>query len=216
MKSLLEDAIRRILLERKLFILNLHNGNEKCIQGDLYSELYVNLKYNVALEYPLGNREHADIAFFTDKTYSQIDFIVELKHYSPHQTNPDISVIQGIKKEFIKRFNNGIEKVYVIQILTQVANAASNATLQRFPFARTYTGSVKKMGKVISNNILDLVYKKIKNEIDNEVTYFSVKCQIDPEMEVALHFYICGLFEKTKLVLNGRLDESKLPINSTP
>jgi len=64
MKTSIENALRQILLDRKLFYINLFNGNEKCIQGDLYSELNQNLELNTALEFPIGSREHADIAFF--------------------------------------------------------------------------------------------------------------------------------------------------------
>lgn len=38
MKTILENAIRQILINRKLFYISLFSGNEKCIQGDLYSE----------------------------------------------------------------------------------------------------------------------------------------------------------------------------------
>lgn len=216
MKTILENAIRQILINRKLFYINLLNGNEKCIQGDLYSELNRNSELNTALEFPIGNREHADIAFFNNNSFEQLDCVVELKHYSPHQSNPEQSAVGEIKKEIIKRFKNNIQEIYVVQILTQVVNVSNQAVLNNFPFTKTYVKNTSNINNVIVNNKLNLVYDKIQSEIDNEMIYVSSSHQIDNEIVVRLHFYICGPFKKNVLYNNDKLDEMKLPIKPSP
>lgn len=213
MKTLLENAIRQIIFDRKLFYLNLFKGNEKCIQGDLFANLNLNPDVNAALEFPIGNKEHADIALFTDSNYNNLKSIVELKHYSPHQTNPEQSSVREIKKEIKKRFENNIESVYVIQILTQIVNVANQDVLTKYPFTRTYANNEANITNVITNNIINLVYNTIKNEIDNGMRFVSSSYQIDSEIVVSLHFFICGPLQRSKLFKNKDIDETNLPIN---
>lgn len=212
MKTILENAIRQILLDRKLFYINLFNGNEKCIQGDLYSKLNQNLELNTALEFPIGNREHADIAIFKDNKFEHLKCVIELKHYSPHQPNPDQSAVGEIKKEVEKRFKNNIQEVYVIQILTQIANVSNQGVLSKFPFTNTYVKNTNNIKNVTLNNQLNIIYDRLKSDIDSEMCYVSISHQINNEVVVRLHFYICGPFIKSMLFKN-KLDETKLPIN---
>lgn len=215
MKKILEDAIKNILVSRKLFYINLFNGNEKCIQGDLYAEL--NKSKNVALEFPIGNQEHADIAFFTNNSFENVESIVELKHYSPHQTKPEIVSVGNIKDEIVKRLKNNIQEVYVIQILTQVENVSSDIIINHFPFTKGYVKTLKNINRVIGNIInyskLDIVKDKIKTEIDSNVRYVSSMQRINNDIDVRLHFYICGPFTPNLLTSGNELDGTKLPIS---
>ncbi len=69
MKNILENAIKQMIVNRKLFYINLFNGNEKCIQGDLYSEL--NKSKNVSGSKSLFNEKSSFlallIAFLTEE-----------------------------------------------------------------------------------------------------------------------------------------------------
>jgi len=138
--------------------------------------------------------------------------VVELKHYSPHQPNPEQSAVGEIKKEIKKRFKNNIQEIYVVQILTQVVNVANQAVLNNYPFTKTYVKNTNNIKNVNDSNRMKIIYDKIQSEIDSEMRYVSSSHQIDNVIVIRLHFYICGPFKKNILYINDKLDETKLPI----
>lgn len=213
MKKIIQDAIDNILNHRKLFYINLHQGNEKCIQGDLYSELRNTQKLNVALEYPIGNREHADIAIFSNDDFETLQSVIELKHYSPHQKKPEISAEKEIKKEIIKRFKNNINEVYVIQILTHIEFVDNVNVLNKYPFTKSYVKNQSKIDHVAENDIINIVNNRLLNSIDNTTIHVTNNLQINNEINVRLHFFICGPFFRGELFFNRQLLKDNLPIN---
>jgi hypothetical protein len=214
MKKQIAQALQNVLKNRKPFIISLYCGDERCIQGDLYAGLLEIEGLNIALEYPLGAREHADIAFFDNDLFENIQFIVELKHYSPHQTSPETSAVNEVLKEITKRFKNNIKELYLIQMLTHVEYADNQNVIDRYPFTNTYVKSISNISNIYKNKTLNLIYENIKNNIDKDLKYVSACYQIAPDIITRLHFYICGPFTRSILFVNNKLDMQQFPINS--
>jgi hypothetical protein len=202
MKKMIKEVIYEILESNKFFIINLFKGDERCIHGDLYCGINSRSENLAALEYPIGNNnERADIVLFSDCSYTNISNIIELKHYSPNQSNSPQVVIGNIQKQVSNRFKIGVNSLFVIHILTQIEEIAPNldvkSVLKKYSFTKSYVHSEKNINK--SGENIRNITTRVKKEIDEKFEYFSMTRFINKEIKVNLHFFICGPFERNKL-----------------
>lgn len=211
------QAVINITKTDKLLYLNLYKGNERCTQGDLFSEL--NSKFDVAIEYPDRERKHIDITEFKNGNWEEVESIIELKHYSFNQSDPEKVILNNFygnnkTKGDIERLKlNYVNKMYFIQLFTEIKWVKDENVLQKYPFLSvdSYVNN-KRIDKVNKTNYVDLLRKIVESKIDASYEYYTFGKKINSEVDINLHFFICGPFYKPTHVKDNKIDSLTFPI----
>jgi len=211
------QAVINITKTDKLLYLNLYKGNERCTQGDLFSEL--SSKFDVAIEYPVEKQKHIDIAKFRKGNWEEIESIIELKHYSFNQGNPEKVILNNFygnksKKGDIDRLTlDYINEMFFVQVYTEINWVKDKSVINKYPFLSSYARTLKNIAKVNKTDYVKEIKDIVATKIDANYEYHPViGKRINSEVDINLHFFICGPFFKSTHVKNNEIDFGTLPI----